>query len=63
MLLSMNILSAYHVLQCTEAAGVNSFQESANTVAIIRYQLNVINQAVQHTNLGQATVVTADKPL
>ena len=49
--------SAYHALQCTEAAGMNSvnallplFHESAKTVAMIRHSLKVINQAVQHTN-------------
>ena len=52
--------SAYHALQCTEPAAMNSvnalFHESANTVAMIQHSLNVINQAVQHTNPGHTTV-------
>ena len=53
--------SACHALQCTKAAVMNSvnasFHESANTVAMIHHSLNVINQAVQHTNPGYTTVV------
>ena len=62
--------SAYHTSQCTKAAGMNCvnallplFHESANTVAMIRHSLNVINQEVRHTNPGQTIVVTADHPL
>ena len=60
----------YHALQCTEAAGMNFvntllplFQGSTHTVAMIRFSLNVIIQAVQHINPGQTTVVTAGQPL
>ena len=53
--------SAYHALQCTKVAVMNSvnalFHESANTVAMIQHSVNVKNQAVQHTNPGHITVV------
>ena len=40
---------AYHALQCTEAAGMNYVNAS------LPVSLNVINQAVQHTNPNQST--------
>ena len=39
------------------------FQESANSVAMVKHSLDVISKAVEHSNPGQSPVVTFDQPL
>ena len=39
------------------------FIDSAHPVAMIRHSIDVVNNAVEHVNRGQTTVVTLDQPL
>ena len=41
----------------------STFIDNAHTVDMIRHYMDVVNNAVEHVNPGQATVVTLELPL